>query len=123
MRFIQVWIMPHERGLEPSVEQKEFTVADRTNRLLRAIGPDREGSSILVHQDASMYLSRLENGISVTHTFRRNFGGYLYLIEGQLALNGNPLGTGDAAMIVDETDLAVAAGADSELIMIEVQIA
>jgi redox-sensitive bicupin YhaK (pirin superfamily) len=123
MRFIQVWIMPRERGLEPSVEQKEFSVADRTNRLLRAIGPDREGGSILVHQDASMYICRLERGASVNHAFRPDSGGYLYLIEGQLTVNGEALGTGDAAMIWDEADLLVTAGTDSELIMMEVQVA
>ena len=37
MRFIQIWIMPAQRGLEPNVEQKVFTTEDRTDRLLRAI--------------------------------------------------------------------------------------
>ena len=79
MRFIQVWIMPTERGLTPGVEQKELGIEDRRNRLLRAIGPDREGGSILVHNDASMYISHLDAGKSVEHEFRPSFGGYLYV--------------------------------------------
>ncbi|MGQ0668804.1 MAG: pirin family protein, partial [Actinomycetota bacterium] len=31
MRFIQMWIMPRERGLTPGVEQKVFTKEDRTD--------------------------------------------------------------------------------------------
>jgi redox-sensitive bicupin YhaK (pirin superfamily) len=123
VRFIQIWIMPRERGLEPSVEQKEFTTADRANRLLRAIGPDRDGGSILVHQDASMYLSHLEPGANVTHSFEPHFGGYLYLIAGAVALNGKPLAQGDAAVITDEESLEIEATAESELIMMEVQVA
>ena len=40
MRFIQMWIMPQERGLEPSVEQKVFTKEGRTGRLLQVISPE-----------------------------------------------------------------------------------
>ena len=123
VRFIQIWIMPRERGLPPEVEQKEFTAEDRTNTLLRAIGPDREGGSILVHQDASMYLSRLDAGTAVSHSFDRAFGGYLYLIEGGLTLNGKPLTTGESAMITDEAALEIAASGTSELIMMEVRVA
>ncbi len=122
IRFIQIWIMPREKDLPPGVEQKEFTREDRTNRLLRAIGPERQGGSILVHQDASMYVSRLEQGATVSHAFRPNFGGYLFLIEGSLTLNGKPLARGEAAMITDEDTLEIAATETSELIMVEVQV-
>jgi redox-sensitive bicupin YhaK (pirin superfamily) len=123
VRFIQIWIMPRERGLPPSVEQKEFTAADRTNQLLRAIGPDREGGSILVHQDASMFLSRLDGGVSVSHGFRTNFGGYLFLLDGAITLNGKALSKGEAARITDEPTLEIAAQEQAELIMMEVQVA
>ena len=123
MRFIQVWIMPAELNLPPGVEQKQFTEADRTNRLLRAIGPDREGGSILVHNDASMYVSRLEAGKSVSHDFRANFGGYLYVLNGgQVTVNDAALDSLDAAVIWDEPHLAIEAQGTAELIMMEVQV-
>jgi redox-sensitive bicupin YhaK (pirin superfamily) len=123
IRFIQIWIMPAERDLPPEVEQRQFTQADRTNRLLRAIGPDRDGGSILVHQDASMFLSRLDPGVTVSHGFRPDFGGYLFLIDGAVTLNGKPLAKGEAAMITDEPRLDIAAQEPSELIMMEVRVA
>ena len=33
-RFIQVWIIPRETGLEPGIERRETTAEERTNRLL-----------------------------------------------------------------------------------------
>ena len=51
MRFIQMWIMPREQGLQPSVEQKVFTKDDRAGRLLRIISGDG-GEAVSVHQDA-----------------------------------------------------------------------
>ena len=122
MRFIQMWIMPRERGLTPSVEQKSFTLEDRTNVLLPAVSPDGAGGvGVSVHQDAWVYLSRLEEGKSVEHEFAPGFGAYFFLIEGEVSLNGERLTSGDAALIRDEKRLAVEALQPSELIMVEVQ--
>jgi redox-sensitive bicupin YhaK (pirin superfamily) len=122
MRFIQMWIMPRERGLTPSVEQKSFTPEDRTNVLLPAVSPDgADGVGVSVHQDAWVYLSRLEEGKSVEHEFAPGFGAYFFLIEGEVSLNGERLTSGDAALIGDEKRLAIEALQPSELIMVEVR--
>jgi redox-sensitive bicupin YhaK (pirin superfamily) len=121
MRFIQMWIMPRELGLEPSVEQKVFTKQDRTGRLLKAISGDA-GDAVLVHQDAAVYVSSLPKGSAVSHTFEQQKGGYLYVIGGDVRLNGERLITGDAAKIWEEPEITVGAEADSELIMVEVRL-
>jgi quercetin 2,3-dioxygenase len=121
MRFIQMWIMPVEQGLEPSVEQKVFTREDRTGRLLRIVSPDG-GDAVVVHQDASVYVTSLPAGGSVSHKFGSVHGGYLYLIEGAVRLNGQELNTGDAAKIQDEPEITIEADRPSELIMAEVRL-
>ncbi|TMK86515.1 MAG: pirin family protein [Actinobacteria bacterium] len=121
MRFIQLWIMPRERGLEPSVEQKAFTKGDRTGRLLRVISPDG-GDGVLVHQDARVYVSSLPTGSSVSQKFDHGMGGYLYLIGGSVRLNGGELATGDAAKFWDEPEVTLEAREASELILIEVRL-
>src|ERR671913_1776303 len=64
MRFIQIWILPDTAGLDPEVEQKVFTKQDRTGRLLKAISGDG-GAAVRVHQDAHVFVSRLNEGASV----------------------------------------------------------
>jgi hypothetical protein len=122
LRFIQIWIIPRETGLEPDIESRQTTVEERTNRLLRVIGPDREGGSILVHQDAAMYVSRLEAAESVGHQFAPDFGGYLLVLEGAVTINGEALANGDAAMIWDEERITIEGAETSELVMMEVQV-
>ena len=61
MRFIQIWILPDTGGLPPGVEQRVFSTEDRTNRLLKVIGPEG-GDVVLIHQDASVHVARLEPG-------------------------------------------------------------
>jgi redox-sensitive bicupin YhaK (pirin superfamily) len=120
MRFIQLWIMPRELGLEPSGEQKVFTNEDRTGRLLRAVSPEGR-DAVLVHQEAGVYVSSLPQGTSVSHKFEDGTGGYLYVIGGDIRLNGQRLGTGDAAKIWDEPELTVGADGETELVLVDVR--
>jgi len=121
MRFIQIWIMPAERGLAPGVEQKVFTQADRTNLLLRAISGDG-GDAVLVHQDAHVFVSHLDPAVTVSHPLVDGRGVYLYVIEGDVTVNGERMATGDAAEIEREPEVAIAATSVSELILVDVQL-
>ncbi|HEY5625880.1 MAG TPA: pirin family protein [Dehalococcoidia bacterium] len=122
VRFIQIWVIPRETGLEPSVESRETTSEERTNRLLRVIGPDCDGGSLLVHQDAAMYVSRLEAGRSAGHEFAPDFGGYLLVLDGAVAVNGEALANGDAAMVWDEKRITIEATETSEFVMMDVRV-
>ena len=121
MRFIQLWILPDRAGLAPGVEQKVFTKHDRTDRLLEAISGDG-GDAVLVHQDASVYVSHLTAGASVAHQLAPGRGVYLYVIEGDVSVNGGPMATGSAAQITDEDLIRIEAGVDSELILVDVAL-
>jgi quercetin 2,3-dioxygenase len=121
MRFIQMWIMPDERGLEPGVEQRIFTTEDRTDRLLRAIAPEG-GDAVKVHGNAAVYVSRLTPGTEISHDLPDGMGAYLYVIAGDLALNDERLATGDAAKIAEEPRLTLRADAETEVIMVEVDL-
>jgi quercetin 2,3-dioxygenase len=121
MRFIQIWIMPSQRGLEPGVEQKVFTTDDRTDTLLKVISGDG-GDAVLVHQDAHVFVSRLSAGASASHDLQAGRGAYLYVIEGDVALNGERMETGSAAQARDEASIELEASAISELILVDVDL-
>jgi redox-sensitive bicupin YhaK (pirin superfamily) len=122
MRFIQIWILPDTPDLTPEVEQRVFTKADRSNRLLRVIGPEG-GEAVKVHQDASVHVASLDVGADAGHELSARRGAYLYLIDGGIALNGQPMSTGDAAKVTDEPQLAIRATEPSELILVDVPMA
>ena len=119
MRFIQLWIIPAEQGLPPGVEQKIFTEQDRTDRLLEVISGDG-GEAVLVHQDVRVFVSRLSSGVAVEHPLGAGRGVYLYVIEGDVTVNGEPMRTGSAAQIADESSVEIAASETSELIIVDV---
>jgi redox-sensitive bicupin YhaK (pirin superfamily) len=121
MRFIQIWIMPAERGLPPGVEQKVFTTEERTDTLLKAISGD-DGDAVLVHQDAHVFVSRMNAGRSVEHPLAPGRGAYLYVIDGDVGVNGERMETGAAAQIMDEERAEIAASSTSELILVDVAL-
>ena len=120
IRFIQMWILPDHRGLPPSIEQHQFSTEDRHNCLLQILRPaGADGTGVTVHQDASMYVSRLDPAVTVEHRFGDGRGGYLYLIEGEADVNEDRLGRGDAAKVLDRGLLRVAARQPSELLLVD----
>ncbi len=121
MRFIQMWIMPREKGLTPGVEQRIFTAQDRTDKLLKVISADG-GDAVFVHEDAHVFVSRLTIGTSVSQPIGPSRGVYLYVIEGDAQVNGEAMRTGDAAQLTDEHELTVTANSDTELIAVDVDL-
>jgi redox-sensitive bicupin YhaK (pirin superfamily) len=120
MRFIQMWIMPAERGLPPSCEQRVYTREDRADTLLEVFSPPG-GPGVPVHQEARVFVSSLSSG-TVQRYVPLGFGHYFYLISGEVELNGEKLSSGDAAKIRDVDVLDVRPLEPSELITVEVQV-
>ena len=81
-----------------------------------------DGDAVLVHQDAHVFISRLNPGVSVTHALGAGRGAYLYVIEGDVTVVGERMQTGDAAQIRDEPSIAIEAAVTSELILVDVAL-
>jgi quercetin 2,3-dioxygenase len=122
MRFIQMWIMPSERGLPPSVEQKVFTEEDRTDRLLEVFSPDGGGDAGKVHRDVWVYVSRMTPGMELSHAFGAGRGAYLYVISGEAVVNDEKPATGDAVKVRDEQAISIRAAETTELILVDVPL-
>ena len=119
MRFIQIWILPDTASLQPGVEQRIFTKADRTNRLLEVIAFEG-GEAVMVHQDASVHVASLDPEVEVTHRIGDGRGAYAYLISGRASLDDQAVSTGDAAKVTDQPAVRVVAQEPSELILVDV---
>ena len=121
MEFMQLWILPQAPSLPPGLKQRQFTKEERTDRLLKVIGP-KPSDPVRVHQDAAVHISRLSPGTVVTHDFGVDRGGYLYLIEGRATIGTEELATGDAVKIEGEAQLRIEAKDASELILVDVPL-
>ncbi len=121
MRFIQFWILPSVRGLETRVQQRQFTIEDRTDRWLQIMGPSGT-DGLELSQDARALVAHLTEDGRLDHTFEPGRGGYLYVIDGRVALDDEPLRTGDAAKVTGSTELTLTTSVGAELILIDVPL-
>lgn len=106
VHFLQIWILPEARGIEPSYEQKHFPDPVKLNRLrLIASRSGREGS-VSLNQDADVYAALLDKS-EVSHRMRTGRIAYLHVVQGEISLNGLPLVSGDGAKIECEESLVL----------------
>lgn len=129
VRFIQFWILPSQEGLENSVQQAQFTTEDRTDQWLRIMSSDpaRDEGALELAQDATVDVSRMTAGTELGHTFAPGRGGYLYVIEGTVELDGTEkLKAGDALAVSeltdDERDIALRATEETEVLLVDVPL-
>lgn len=119
VRLLQMWVLPERAGLAPSYEQKRFTVEQRAGALAPiASGQDMPGA-VKVHQDVTFYVSRLRAGESVTHELKPGRRAFFYVIDGEVALNGEKLNAGDQARVIEAARLEIVGGRESEVILID----
>jgi len=121
LRFIQFWILPSVRGLETRVQQRQYTIDDRTDRWLQIMGPVGTDGLDLA-QDARALVAHLTDRGSLQHSFDTGRGGYLYVIDGSVALDGGRLRAGGAAKVTGPADVRLATDAAAELILIDVPL-
>jgi redox-sensitive bicupin YhaK (pirin superfamily) len=121
MRLLQLWIQPRTKGNTPRWEQRPYTRADRHNRLFPVVSAaDAPADGTLtIDQDATVFVSALDGGKSVTHASRPNRHAYLFVIDGQAEVNGRPLKNGDQARIAGEEKLVITATQDAEFILLD----
>src|SRR5688572_20881705 len=60
VHFLQIWILPAERGLSPSYEQKSFSAEDKRGRLRVVASPHARDGSVTLHADALMHVGVFE---------------------------------------------------------------
>jgi redox-sensitive bicupin YhaK (pirin superfamily) len=108
-QLIQLWLFPAVPQLAPSWEQKRYPLEERAGKLLPIAVPagssEKPAHAVEVHQDATIYTSLLKSGQSVTHTLAPGRRSYIFVIGGELHLNGQTLRAGDQARVSDEAEL------------------
>ncbi len=115
VHFLQIWIVPSRKGLLPSYEQKRFGEEATRNRWALAASPDGADGSVRVHQDARLYLARLDPGASLEHERASGRHLWLHVARGRVQLGELELGAGDAASTRDG-QLAITGREDSEVL-------
>lgn len=118
LKLLQIWILPSQKGLQPSWEQRKFSKEERLNNFLCIVSPETKPSSLLIHQDVSFHVSRLEHS-EIHYDFAEERVGYLFVIDGKLHLNDIDLYTKDSVKIQDKRSITLKSSGSSEIILLD----
>ena len=119
VHFLQIWLVPSQRGLKPSYDQKTFSRADKQGRLRVIASPDGRAESLTIHSDAVVHAGVFAAGESAELDLAPGRHAWVQVARGKLRINGQELGEGDGAAISDETLLRIEGVADGEVLVFD----
>ncbi|MRD47414.1 pirin family protein [Caenimonas koreensis] len=119
--FLQIWIMPNVTGIPASYEQKSFPESDKRGKLRLVASPDSAEGSVLIHANARLYAGLFDGGEHAELAIAEGRKGYVHLVKGELQVNGQKLSAGDAAMLQNETRIALSNGQKAEVLVFDLE--
>ena len=120
VHLLQIWIMPEQKGLKPSYEEKKFAPEAKQGKLRLVGSKDGRDNSVTIHQDVDLYLASLTSGDRLTHKIKNDRVVWLQVAKGAVLLGGELLQAGDGAAVTDEAQIAIAGNSqDSEILLFD----
>ncbi|MEM7708378.1 MAG: pirin family protein [Pseudomonadota bacterium] len=119
VHFLQIWIMPEKKGLEPSYEQKAFTHAEKRGKLRLVGSRDGRDGSVTIHQDVDLYASLLDAGDQVEFELAAQRNGWLQVARGSVRLNGKTLKAGDGVAMTGADRHEIEGVSDAEVLLFD----
>jgi quercetin 2,3-dioxygenase len=120
VKFLQIWVFPKVKNIEPRYQQKSFKPEDRLNQVLTVVAPDDE-NAVWINQDAWFSLANLEAGVEKTYQIKRKENGvYAFIIGGQVTINGEQLDARDGLGIWETDTIHISANSNAEVLLIDV---
>lgn len=117
LHFLQIWIIPDEKKLQPSYEQK--TIHQANNKFI-LIGSRSGGANVVtIHQDVELFVAHLINNNTILYEFKKGRKGWLQLVKGKIELNGQQLKAGDGAAMTDENKIEINCLESAELLLFD----
>jgi redox-sensitive bicupin YhaK (pirin superfamily) len=118
VHFLQIWIMPDEKGVKPRYAEKSLKDAVPGKLHLVTSKTGRDGS-IAIHQDADLWLGKLGAGDRVAHKLAPGRSAWVHVAEGEVLLNGKSLSGGDAASIEGESTVELTADKATQVLLFD----
>jgi redox-sensitive bicupin YhaK (pirin superfamily) len=119
VHFLQIWIQPNVMGIEPSYEEKHFSDSEKQGRLKLIASPDGSEESVLIHQDAFVYVGRFDGDEQAELQLKPHRKSYLHIVRGQIRVNGIELGAGDALKVTEATKVSIDGGRAAEVLVFD----
>jgi quercetin 2,3-dioxygenase len=117
--FLQIWILPSQRGIAPGYEQKHFAAEAKRGRLALVASPDGAAGSVTLHADARIRAGLFDGDERAELALDAARLAYVHLVRGGLRVNDHRLQAGDALRLDGESRLVLEGGQDAEVLVFD----
>jgi quercetin 2,3-dioxygenase len=117
--FLQIWIEPNVLGIQPGYEQKTIPAEQKLGVLRLVASPDGAQDSVVIHADALVYAGLFDGEQTAELALDPTRKAYVHLISGTLEVNGEKLGSGDAARFEKEDRIILSNGSHAEVLVFD----
>jgi hypothetical protein len=119
VHLLQIWILPSERGIAPSYEQRCFTEQERQGKLRLVASPDGSDGSVRLHQRARVFAGLLARDERAELRLSPGRNAWVQVARGLVLLNGTELGAGDGARLTNEVALELEGRERAEVLVFD----
>jgi hypothetical protein len=119
VHFLQIWLLPRQRGITPSYEQKAFPREEKDGRLRLVASPDGRDGSVTIHSDAALHAGLFDRGQQGELPLARDRHAWVQVARGAARVNGRELAAGDGAALSGEPVVRIEGVAAGELLVFD----
>lgn len=119
VHFLQIWIEPNVRGIDPGYEEAHFDAQSKRGRLRLVASPDGRDGSVTLRQDATIHAALLDGAERVVHRLAPGRRAYVHVARGGVAVNGHRLEAGDGLKAAETPELVLEHGAAAEVLLFD----
>jgi quercetin 2,3-dioxygenase len=121
VKFLQIWVFPNKKNVQPRYDQKAFTDEQMKNQWLTVVSPIGNSEGVNIHQDAWFSMGKLDAGTSLPYQVRTKGNGmYAFILEGDVSINDVDLNRRDGLGISDTDSVDVKAVSDAYVLLMEI---
>lgn len=119
VHFYQIWLLPSQKGLEPSYEQKAFPLNFAAEPLRLVASPHATAGSLKIHADAQIFLGRFDADQTREFEVRKGRHLWIQVISGTIEVDGHPLSTSDGVAISEVQHVAIRASEPADIMLFD----
>ena len=75
VKFLQIWVFPNRRNVEPRYDQITLEPEKRHNRFQQILSPNPDDEGVWIHQEAWFHLGRCAGGTASVYELKRPTNG------------------------------------------------
>jgi hypothetical protein len=120
-KLFQIWLFPKVRNVAPRYQQITLDVAEQKNNFAQILSPNADDEGVWIHQDAWFHLADFDKDFSKTYSLKKEGNGmYVFVISGNITVDGQELETRDGLGITDFDTLEIQATSNAKFLMMEI---